>query len=480
MATQTSRPPPILLWFRRDLRLDDHPALRAAADEGARTGRPVIPVFIHDELVEGFGAAPRWRLGLALEHFARRLEGIGSRLILRRGQAAAQIARLVEETGASEVWFSRAYDPDAMARDREVEDLGARVGFETRSFAGFLLHEPDAIRTGAGDHYKVFTPYWKSLRALEVAQPLSGVRKLSVPDKWPASDRLDDWQMGRAMDRGARVVRPHVRVGEEEAAARLDRFVEHRVGEYAEARDFPAVPGTSNLSENLTWGEISPRQCWHASCGADPRGKGAETFRKELAWREFAYHLAFHTPRLLRDNWRPEWDGFAWSADRRSREFRAWSQGRTGIAFVDAAMREMYVTGRMHNRARMIAASYLVKHLLTDWRLGQEWFADCLVDWDPAANAMGWQWVAGSGPDAAPYFRVFNPETQQKRFDPDGAYVNRWLAEGRADPHPDALAYFDAIPRGWSMSPRDGYPAPVVDLSEGRDRALAAYADSRR
>ena len=202
---------------------------------------------------------------------------------------------------------------------------------------------------------------------------------------------------------------------------------------------------------------------------------GAETFLKELVWREFAYHLMHHTPRLLDSNWKEDWDAFPWNTDERRSEVQRWKQGRTGIQFVDAAMREMYVTGRMHNRGRMIVASYLTKHLLCHWKIGQHWFGDCLIDWDPASNAMGWQWSAGSGPDATPYFRVFNPVTQLDKFDRDRAYVKRWIAEGRKNPTDTALSYFEAIPESWNMSPEDPYPEPVVAADKGRQVALDAY-----
>jgi deoxyribodipyrimidine photo-lyase len=276
------------------------------------------------------------------------------------------------------------------------------------------------------------------------------------------------------MRRGAAVVEPHLLVGEASATARLAGFIAHRIAGYDRMRDVPAEAGTSGLSENLTYGEISIRSCWHAGVRAREEGReGAATWLRELVWREFAYHLLWHAPRLLTGNWREEWDRFPWRRDNADAE--AWRRGRTGIPFVDAAMREMFVTGWMHNRARMIVASYLTKHLLTHWRVGHDWFADCLVDWDPANNALGWQWAAGSGPDAAPYFRVFNPETQRQRFDPDGTYLDRWIAEGRSRPAKTALSYFDAIPASWRMSPDDAYPEPVVGLKEGRERALAAY-----
>jgi deoxyribodipyrimidine photo-lyase len=230
------------------------------------------------------------------------------------------------------------------------------------------------------------------------------------------------------------------------------------------------------MSENLSVGEISPHQCWHAGMRALEQGKqGAEHFLKELVWREFAYHLMHHTPHILDTAWRDGWEKFPWQKDPDAPEVVAWKQGRTGIPFVDAAMRELYVTGRMHNRARMIVASYLTKHLMSDWRIGRDWFEACLTDWDPASNAMGWQWTAGSGPDASPYFRVFNPDTQLDKFDSNRAYVNRFLAEGVQNPYADALAFFDAMPRSWTLRPDDPYPQPIVALDVGRKRALAAY-----
>jgi deoxyribodipyrimidine photo-lyase len=238
------------------------------------------------------------------------------------------------------------------------------------------------------------------------------------------------------------------------------------------------VQGTSRLSENLTYGEIGIRAVWHAGLRARDEGKaGAESFLRELAWREFSYHLMHHTPHIISTSWKPEWDDFPWRGD--NPDAMRWRQGLTGEPFVDAAMREMYVTGTMHNRARMIAGSYLTKHLLTHWTLGLAWFADCLTDWDPAANAMGWQWVAGSGPDAAPYFRVFNPAGQAEKFDADRSYIHRFVAELSPRPGPDALDYFAAVPRSWGLDARAPYPRAVVELADGRARALAAYAARR-
>ena len=465
---------PTLVWIRRDLRLSDHAALTAAV----RRGGPVIPVFVCDDQVDALGAAPKWRLGLGLDCYAEALADKDSRLILRAGDAREVIPALVQETGAEAVYWQRAYDPGSVARDRDVKAGLKKAGIEAESFAGHVMFEPWTVETKQGDYYKVYTPFWKSVRDRSVAAPLAAPGSLPAPDRWPQSEALEDWALGAAMDRGAEVVRPFVQLGEAAAQARLGAFMASKVAEYDHTRDIPGMDGTSNLSENLSLGEISPAQCWHAGRRAMEEGKaGAETFLKELVWREFAYHLMWHTPRILTDNWREDWSAFPWNRDERRAEVKAWKQGRTGIRFVDAAMREMYVTGRMHNRGRMIVASYLTKHLMCHWDIGLKWFDDCLIDWDPASNAMGWQWSAGSGPDATPYFRVFNPVTQLDRFDKDRAYVSRWIAEEYENPHEDALAYFDAIPRAWAMAPGDDYPDPIVAPDEGRKRALAAYQD---
>ncbi|MDP5084304.1 MAG: DNA photolyase family protein [Yoonia sp.] len=462
---------PILLWFRRDLRLADHAALSAAV----ATGRPVIPVFILDDVVEGLGAAPKIRMGLAVAHFAQVLGDNGSRLILRKGHALDVLRKLIAETGAGAVYWSRLYDPASKARDTDVKSALKADGIAARSFEGHLLFEPWTVATKTGGFYKVYTPMWNMVRGRDVPAALPAPATLPAPSAWPASDRLEDWRMAAAMGRGADILTRHCTVGEEAARDRLDSFIATRVHNYVKNRDLPAVDGTSRLSENLTYGEISPRVCWHAGRRAREAGQGdAEVFLKELVWREFAYHLAHHTPRIVTDNWKEDWDAFPWNTDETA-EVTAWKQGRTGIRFVDAAMREMYVTGTMHNRGRMIVASYLTKHLLTHWKVGLDWFADCLIDWDPCSNAMGWQWSAGSGPDATPYFRVFNPVTQLDKFDKDRAYVKRWIAEGTKSPAATALHYYDMIPLRWGMSADDRYPDPIVPADLGRTRALDAY-----
>ncbi|MBO6791377.1 MAG: deoxyribodipyrimidine photo-lyase [Dinoroseobacter sp.] len=465
---------PIIVWFRRDFRLSDHAALSAAASRGA----PVIPLFVHDETVEALGAAPKWRMGRAIDAFDKTLRALGTRLILRRGAAKDALCDLVRETKAQAVYWSRAYVSDQVERDKRVKAALMAIGIEARSFTGHLLFEPWNVKTKTDGFYRVYTPMWKSVRDSELDAPLPEVTNLRPPVVWPDSELLDAWQMERAMRKGANIVGQHLVVGEEGARSRLNSFISGTVERYHEHRDFPAIEGTSRLSENLTYGEISPLTLWHAGWDALRSGSaGAETFLKEIVWREFAYHLAWHTPEILQRSWRPEWDRFPWRST--SPEAEAWKQGRTGVPFVDAAMREMYITGTMHNRGRMIVASYLTKHLMTHWKVGLDWFAECLVDWDPASNAMGWQWSAGSGPDATPYFRIFNPITQLEKFDKSNEYVHRFIAELSQSPSDTSLSYFDAIPESWGLRPSDPYPAPIVSMADGRVRALNAYQNHR-
>ena len=462
---------PTLVWFRRDLRLSDHPALTQAAACG-----PVICVFVLDPETEALGAAHLWRLERGLAALGDTLAARGQRLILRRGPALEVLWGLAAEVGARGVAWSRLYDAGSRARDEAVKAGLRAEGLAADSFNAALLHEPWTVRTGTGGCYKVYSPYWRAVEGREVPPPLPEPGSLPAPAAWPASDRLSDWGLSARMRRGAAVLAARVQVGEAVARDKLAAFLDGTVKRYPALRDRPDLQATSGLSDHLALGEISARQVWHAAAPLRP-AEGATGFLKEIVWREFAHHLNFHAPEIETRNWRPEWDAFPWRGDGPDAE--RWRQGRTGVDAVDAAMRELYVTGKMHNRMRMLAASYLTKHLLTDWRVGEAWFRDCLIDWDPASNAMGWQWAAGSGPDAAPFFRIFNPETQGAKFDPQGAYRRRWLADLSPRPGADALAFFDAGPRAWALSPGDRRPAPVIDLKSGRERALTAYQTLR-
>jgi len=301
------------------------------------------------------------------------------------------------------------------------------------------------------------------------------------PDQWPDSDALDNWKLEKEMDRGGAIVAQYASTGEEQARKRLDAFLKKAVITYKEDRNFFAQDNAcSGLSQHLTWGEISPTQIWYAAQDrlqqlGDQAAKGGEHFLKEILWREFAYHLLYHFPDLPTKNFREDWDAFPWREDNADAE--KWRQGRTGVPLVDAAMREMYATGIMHNRSRMMVASYLCKHLMTHWRVGEDWFRHCLLDWDIASNALGWQWTAGCGPDAAPYFRIFNAESQIEQYDPDQQYIKRYLAEPYKTPQQPALDFFDAIPKSWQLKPTALYVAPIVEHKAGRERALSAYAE---
>jgi deoxyribodipyrimidine photo-lyase len=459
-----------LVWLRRDLRLDDHPALAAAAASAsafAPGGGAVIPVFILDPQTEALGRAHRWRLDASLGDLSARLAAIGSRLVLRRGAALPVLRALIAETGAGAVTWSRLYDSAARARDETVKTALREDGIDARSYNGALIFEPWEIRTKTGGIYRVYSPFARAVRAQAIPAPIEAPAALPAPGAWPASETLGDWALGADMDRGGPVIARHARIGEAAATARLSEFLGARAGAYKDTRDRLDRDACSGLSPHLALGEISPRRIWAETCLRTGGEQGPEHFLSEVLWREFAYHLVFNTPRIETDNWREEWDAFAWRDDNPDAE--RWRRGLTGVDLVDAAMREMYVTGIMHNRARMLVASYLTKHLMTHWRVGEAWFRDTLVDWDPASNAMGWQWAAGSGPDASPFFRIFNPDTQAEKFDPDGAYRRHWLKGA------GATAFLAAAPRSWGMAAGDRRPAPVITLKDGRERALAQY-----
>ncbi|WGM38877.1 deoxyribodipyrimidine photo-lyase [Caulobacter sp. NIBR1757] len=468
---------PTLLWLRQDLRLADNPALQAA--EG-----PVIPVYILDETggVRPMGGASLWWLDKSLAALAAGLEARGSRLILRRGPAARVLAELIEETGASAVHWNRLYDAGTIARDKAIKTDLTAGGIRCLSCNGGLLNEPWDIETGTGGPYKVYTPYWRAARQRVGDFVLHGApQALEAPTTWPASDRLADW--------GLHPSRPDWSTGfdwtpgEAGAHEALHDFLDGPVRDYATDRDRPDRAGTSRLSPHLHFGEIGPRQVWRAAQDAAARGAAGsqvDRFLAELGWREFNHHLAFHWPDLATRNFKPEWDQFRWQSDEAA--FEAWAMGQTGFPIVDAGMRELWATGFMHNRVRMIVASFLIKDLLIDWRRGEQWFWDCLVDADAAQNAANWQWVAGSGADASPWFRIFNPMTQGQKFDPDGAYVRQWVPELRNLPttviHAPWTAVSEVLAQAGIQLGRD-YPKPMVDHGQARDRALEAYAALR-
>lgn len=455
-----------LVWFRHDLRLRDNDALCAAAERG----EPVIPVYIWSPEEEAGwppGAASRWWLHQSLTALEADLRKRDLQLTLRVGPALATLRALAAETGAGAVYWNRRYEPAARECSAVIKQTLQRDGIEVRSFNASLLVEPSGFLNQTGKPYQVYTPFMKQLLAHAApAQPRGIPRSLRAAQRWPRSEPLEALELMprvRWYETMARTWRP----GENGALERFARFVDARLEDYAATRDQPAVPGTSGLSPHLHFGEIGPRQIW-AAVGRLPQ---AGKFISELIWREFAYHLLVHFPYTVDQPLREEFAHFPWAE--RLEGLLEWQRGLTGVPMVDAGMRELWATGSMHNRVRMVAGSFLVKNLRIPWQEGARWFWDTLVDADLASNTLGWQWVAGSGADAAPYFRIFNPVLQGKRFDPTGEYVRRWIPE---------LAQLDTahVHAPWlADSAPTAYPAVIVDLEQTRAAALEAYQRMR-
>ncbi|WP_420478544.1 cryptochrome/photolyase family protein [Brevundimonas sp. FT23028] len=468
---------PVIVWFRQDLRLRDNPAFDAAVASGC----PIIPLFILDRRGPGApGAAGGWWLDKSLTRLADEIVALGGRLIVREGPEDIQLRDVLQATGADRVFLNRRFEPAAFDQDADIAHGLKLDGVDCQGFNGALLVRPGAVLNGQGQPYRVFTPFMKALRPhlTALASPAphgSGAvwfqrseletTPIDVLGLHPVSP---DWSTGFDWS-----------PGEAAALDSLDHFIKAHLADYPVGRDRPGRPGTSRLSPYLHWGEISPRRVVSrvldaVSGGAAPAGP-AEKFIAEIGWREFSAHLLVHFPTLTTDAFRPEYDAMPWRDD--AAGFAAWRRGLTGFPIVDAGMRELWRTGWMHNRVRMIVASFLVKDLLIDWRKGAAWFEETLVDADLASNAQNWQWVAGSGADAAPYFRIFNPVSQGETHDPQGAYVRRWVPELSGLPdkwiHSPWAAPPEVLARAGVRLGRD-YPAPILDHSAARSRALDA------
>ncbi len=474
----------VIIWFRRDLRLADNPALTHAVEQG----HSVLPLYIQDPDSRWQpGAASRWWLHHSLSHLQRRLHRSGAELVIKRGDPAQILTELGQKYAIDEVLWNRLYDPDTVGRDGDIKGALIDAGIATRSFNASLLLEPWQLLKSDGGPYRVFTPFWKTLQRhlAESAAPLAAperIRGLTVDkDDGIALDTLGllpdlPWDEG---------LHKNWHPGETGAHSRLQAALDGPLLHYPTQRDHPDRAGTSRLSPHLHYGELSPRQIWYAvrAWAAANTGGGvvmaADAYLRQLAWREFAHHLLYHFPETAVAPLDARFAHYPWVKDFAD-DLHAWQQGRTGIPIVDAGMRELWQTGWMHNRVRMIAASFLTKNLRIHWLEGARWFWDTLVDADLANNTMGWQWVAGCGADAAPYFRIFNPILQSERFDPDGNYLRQWLPE---------LA---ALPKAWIHQPFSAptevldaagvelgqtYPQPLVELSASREAALAAWAE---
>ena len=467
---------PLIVWFRQDLRLADHPALAHAAAHGR-----VIPVFVLDDSPQGpaRGGASRWWLHHSLARLHAALKG----LVLLRGDPSVVLPELAQRVSAQAVVWNRRYEPRSRADEQALGQALSRIGIAHESFRGNLLWEPGQIRTQDGEAFKVFTPFWRAALKVPVAECLAAP-KLRLHELRGLGESLGSWGLlPRSPDWAVHFGR-HWHPGERGAWKRLQEFLAEKLLGYEELRNRPDLPGASRLSPHLHFGEISPRQIWaqlRAVMERDPdfRNDGGK-FLAEIGWREFSYQLLVQFPQLPRNNWRPEFDRYPWVVN--TAQLRAWQRGRTGYPLVDAGMRELWHTGYMHNRVRMVAASFLVKHLRIHWRKGQAWFWDTLVDADLANNAASWQWVAGSGADAAPYFRIFNPVEQGRRFDPDGTYVRRWCPELSTLPDAYLHAPFSAPPRvlrAAGVALGRTYPEPIVEHRAARAAALDGYQSMR-
>jgi deoxyribodipyrimidine photo-lyase len=472
---------PTIVWFRQDLRLDDNPALAHAAQLGA-----VLPVFVDTTEYQSAwlpGEASRWWLGRSLAALDSDLRMLGSRLVVAKGDAAENLIRLASETGAQSVVWNNRYEPTASAYDARLKEVLRAAGLEVRSYNGRLLHEPWEIRTGTGGCYKVFTPYWNRSKRLAVAEPVAVPKTLRGPATWPRSLAPLSLGAAKVSKTTAKRLAQYWMPGERGAQKRFQELDRSFADAYPDGRDFPSHAATSRLSPHLHFGEVGPNrihECLLRIKGAattEATQDGVDALRRQLGWRDFTYHLLHHFPHTPDEPLRPEFDRVEWRHD--SEALAAWVRGRTGYPIVDAGMRELAETGWMHNRVRMIVGSFLTKDLLIDWREGAMVFWDRLVDADLANNTFGWQWAAGCGADAAPYFRIFNPTTQAKRFDPDGAYVRRWIPELDRLPikylHDPWNAPSEVL-RSAGIELGREYPGPIVDHAEARKRALEAFA----
>ena len=472
-------PAPIILWFRRDLRLEDH----AALSEALKGGSPILPLYIHEtETVPSMGAASQWWLHHALQAHEARLRALEARLIVRQGDPAKVLAKLIAETGAKAVYASRAYDRSTDALDHTMQGFLDKRHITWKTFGGHLMWEPTEVRNKSGKPFQVFTPFWRAQsQGFEPGKPLPAPTHWPSPQQWPASDPLESLHLlpSISWDAGWKDI---WQPGEKGAAQAVERFASEAYETYEVGRDLPGIEGTSRLSPHLHFGEITPAQIYHGLLkrlqprGVSPTALMSSCYMRELGWREFAHHLLHHFPDTTDRPLRPEFEAFPWMEEEGL--LRAWQKGQTGYPMVDAGMRELWSTGWMHNRVRMIVGSFLVKHLLIRWQEGAKWFWDTLVDADLANNTLGWQWIAGCGADAAPYFRIFNPMTQSEKFDGHGDYIRRWVPELAKLSDADLHAPWEVPPLALASAGIQlgvTYPHPVVNHTIARERALAAY-----
>ncbi len=479
---------PIIVWLRYDLRLYDNPALHHACLKSDS----ILPIFILDDITPGSwkrGAAARWWLHHSLRSLQKDLEQkLSLPLILKKGNAAHILPRLIEDVGADGVYWNRNYEPWSIARDKKIKATLIDQGIDVQTFNGRLLFEPWEIENKSGQPFRVFTPFWKTCMSdphLRDPYPIPSQKASNVSVN---SDDLNSWDLLPTKPDWSGGMHDFWDIGEAAALKRFDDFVAQKINTYKDERDFPAIDATSLLSPHLHFGEISPLSIWHkvkplldSTPEKAPAYKNIRHFISEIGWREFSYHLLFHYPKTPDQPLYDKFQKVPW--DKNEKSLNAWQKGLTGIPIVDAGMRQLWQTGWMHNRLRMLVGSLLVKNILIDWRAGEQWFWDCLVDADLANNTQGWQWVAGCGADAAPYFRIFNPVTQGERFDPDGNYVRRYVPELKNMPKQYIHKPWEAGPlilKEAGVTLGQTYPNPIVNLKTSREKALEAFAQIKK
>lgn len=468
-----------IVWFRRDFRLDDNPALRHAIDRDDK----IVPVYIHSPHEEAPwepGEASNWWLHNSLQSLSKTLENIGSRLIIRKGNSLEELRKLIQETKAETLYYNRLYEPAIIERDKVIKSSIKDDGIDVRSYNSALLNEPWEIEKRTGGPFKVFTPYWRhTTNTTTPRDPYPRPRKISSPKSWPKSLKIEDLKLFPKLD-WWKGLDEAWEVGEDAAANRLELFLEEIAKGYGDSRNRPDQDGTSRMSPHLHFGEISPQRIWQKAHDIFGDGgnvpQGVWKFLAEIGWREFAHHLLYHYPDMTKEPINDRFKNFPWEEDEEG--LRNWQKGQTGFPIVDAGMRQLYETGWMHNRVRMIVGSFLVKDLRVHWLAGARWFWDTLIDASLASNTMGWQWVAGCGADAAPYFRVFNPMTQGEKFDPKGLYTRKYCPELATMPDKYLQQPWEAS-NGVLIQSKiklgKDYPEPLVDHAAERKKALAAY-----
>lgn len=473
---QQKTEPVVILWFRRDLRLNDHTPLIKALKHAKETGAKILPLYIWDTLSPKtikLGSASKWWLHYSLIDLQESLKKRSSDLILRSGPAVDVIRELTNEVNVKAIYFHHSVLPGENEIENDLATLCEEKSIDYKRFKGELLFHPSKIKTGSNTPYKVFTPFWRACLQQDLpSKPLAVPKQIPNPNHWPSSENLESWSLLPTNPNWAKGVEERWHPGESNVSKVVNNFISHAMADYKKMRDYPSITGTSKISSYLAFGNISIRGLWHTVDGKE----GADFYQRELGWREFCYHLLFHWPEIVEQPFQEKFKTFTWEDN--PELLKAWQEGKTGFPIIDAAMRQLWQTGWMHNRLRMIVGSFLVKNLRQHWHHGADWFWDTLLDADLANNTGGWQWVAGTGADAAPYFRIFNPVTQSEKFDKEGEFICEFIPELKELPvkyiHNPSEAPKEILDQAGVILGKT-YPKAIVNLKESRQKALDAY-----